>query len=88
MDKKAVKDVSLKTVAQTPHSYPEPSAPWNLKAPCHKDRAWQQRIPASFQNPCLAIRNDNEWFKELGLVSVRDIWIKVQGYDNTASAPS
>ncbi len=30
----------------------------------------------------------NEWFKELGLVSVRDIWIKVQGYDNTAPAPS
>lgn len=30
----------------------------------------------------------NEWFKELGLVSVRDIWIKVQGYENAAPAPS
>ena len=30
---------------------------------------------------------NNEWFKELGLVSARNIWIKLQGYDNTAPAP-
>jgi len=30
----------------------------------------------------------NEWFEELGLVSVRDIWIKVQGYADTTPAPS
>ena len=30
----------------------------------------------------------NQWLKELGLVSVRDIWIKVQGYATTEPAPS
>ena len=29
----------------------------------------------------------NQWLKELGLVSVRDIWIKVQGYANIEPAP-
>jgi len=30
----------------------------------------------------------NAWFEELGRVSVRDIWLKVQGYVDTAPAPS
>ena len=30
----------------------------------------------------------NHWLKKLGLVSVRDIWLKVQGYAKTEPAPS
>jgi hypothetical protein len=88
VDKKAPEDVPLETVAQTSHPYPESFATWSLKAPCIRTGLSSKGYWHLSRTLATQSGMTNEWFKELGLVSVRDIWIKVQGYDNTALAPS
>ncbi len=88
VDKAAVKGVLLEAVAQAPYPHPEPVATWGLKAPCNKDWSQQQGILASVQNPCHSVRNDQPMAQGTWLVSVRDIWLKVQGYAKIEPAPS
>ena len=88
MDKDAVEDVLLETVAQAPYPHPEPVATWSLKATCNKN--WLISKGYRHLSRTLATQSGmtNQRLNEFGLVSVRDIWMKVQGYAKTEPAPS
>ena len=87
MDKETYKDVLLETVAQAPYPNPEPFASGAPKL--HAIRTGLSSKGYWHMSRTLATQTGmtNKWLKELGLVSVRNIWIKVQGYANTEPAP-
>jgi len=53
------------------------AAPSSRKPEC---KSVSRRIETSYKADATQSGITNKWLKELGLMSVRDIWIKVQGY--------
>jgi hypothetical protein len=57
-------------------------------ARCERQAIWTaisrkgcwHRLLASVQDPGHPNRDDNKWFENQGLVSVRQLWIKTHGY--------
>ena len=59
------------------------------RAPEDGNPAWceQQELLAHGENPGIASQAmSNAWLKAQGLVSVKDLWCKAQGYTNSTSS--
>jgi hypothetical protein len=74
--------VLLEAVALGEHEDPQ-SAGFG-REPEDGDPAWrqQQELLAHGANPAVQQALSNAWLKAQGLVSVKDLWCKVQGYAN------